>query len=359
MKFGLFGGLSALKTDSVGDRQIYAEFVDYVCEAEDLGYESLFLVEHHFTGLAQVSASLNLLSFLAAKTTRMRLGTAVVVLPWHNPVLLAEQVATLDMVSGGRFDFGIGRGYRENEFDGFGIPKEEADERFQEVLEILIKGLGSADRWSHQSKRWRFENVLIEPPPVQKPHPPFWVGAGSDRSIIQAANNGYKLLLDQIIDAKGIGHRINTYRNAIEAKGKTFDPFSIGLTRALHVALTAEERELAHVQRAQVMADIKRLSASQKVWSVGVPSGDEETRRITEESALLGPPEEIIGRLKELEAIGVQKVLMIDVGLSRDALGIFAREVMPEFPDLQPATAARAPLDQGGAAPQLAANEPS
>ncbi len=104
------------------------------------------------------------------------------------------------------------------------------------------------------------------------------------------------------------------------------------------------------------MADIKRLSASQKVWSVGVPGGDEKTRRITEELALLGQSKEIIGRLKELEAIGVQNVLMINVGLSREALGIFARDVMPEFPNIQPAAIAPKHLDQGGA---FAAGEPA
>ena len=97
------------------------------------------MVEHHFTGVGQVSASLNLLSFLAGRTRRLRLGTAVVVLPWHNPVLLAEQVATLDLLSNGRFDFGVGKGYRDSEFDGFCIPKAEATERFDECMAILRK----------------------------------------------------------------------------------------------------------------------------------------------------------------------------------------------------------------------------
>src|SRR4051812_15171 len=148
MKFGLFGGAKS-GGDASTDSQTYHKFIDYVLCAEELGYESLFVVEHHFTGNSQVSASLNLLSFLAGRTQRMRLGTAVVVLPWHNPVLLAEQAATLDLLSNGRFDFGVGKGYRKPEFDAFCIPLEEAGERFDEAIEVIRKAWTSEQRFSH------------------------------------------------------------------------------------------------------------------------------------------------------------------------------------------------------------------
>src|SRR5665213_2354370 len=118
MKFGLFGGARA-RGGPAGDSEGYHDFISYVVEAERLGFSSVFLVEHHFTGFGQISASLNLLSYLAARTERIRLGTAVVVLPWHNPVLIAEAVATLDLLSNGRLDFGVGKGYRPYEFSGF------------------------------------------------------------------------------------------------------------------------------------------------------------------------------------------------------------------------------------------------
>jgi alkanesulfonate monooxygenase SsuD/methylene tetrahydromethanopterin reductase-like flavin-dependent oxidoreductase (luciferase family) len=114
MKFGLFGGARLGPNNPLADSYNYKDFIAYVRDAEDLGFESIFLVEHHFTGAGQLSASLNLLSYLAACTSRIRLGTAVVVLPWHNPVLLAEQVATLDRPLGGRVDLGIGRGYAKS-----------------------------------------------------------------------------------------------------------------------------------------------------------------------------------------------------------------------------------------------------
>ena len=108
---------------------------------------------------------------------------AVLVLPWHNPVLLAEQVATLDLLSGGRVDFGIGKGYRYNEFAGFCVPMEAADARFDECVEVMTRAWTSDAPWSHRGKYWQFEDVAVEPPTAQKPHPPLWMGAGSPASI--------------------------------------------------------------------------------------------------------------------------------------------------------------------------------
>src|SRR5690348_1288091 len=113
MRFGLFGSATARHGGpDVDSGQGYRQFVDYNVEAEALGYYSTFLVEHHFTGFGQVSASLSLLTWVAAKTRTLRLGTAVLVLPWHNPVPLAEPAATLHVLSGGRLDFSVDKGYR-------------------------------------------------------------------------------------------------------------------------------------------------------------------------------------------------------------------------------------------------------
>src|SRR5258707_12167775 len=115
MKFGLFGGASSATQGTSDSMQGLRPFVDYVCDAESLGYHGTFLVEHHFTGTGQISSSLMLLAHLAAKTDRIRLGTGVVVLPCHNHVLLPYQIATLYQLCVGRYDFGLGPGYRHTE----------------------------------------------------------------------------------------------------------------------------------------------------------------------------------------------------------------------------------------------------
>ena len=113
MQFGLFGGAGVNPAaPDVDSGHAFQEYVDYIIKAEELGYCSTFVVEHHFAGAGDLSASLQLLTWLGALTSKIRLGTAVIVLPWHNPVILAEQVATLDVLSGGRVDFGVGKGYR-------------------------------------------------------------------------------------------------------------------------------------------------------------------------------------------------------------------------------------------------------
>src|ERR1041385_8897383 len=138
MRFGLFGSAQA-DTGDLGPEtgQGFRDYLDFSVEAEALGFHSTFLVEHHFTGWNQVSATLTLLTALAMRTTTLRLGSGVMVLPWHHPVLLAEQAATLDLISGGRLEFGVGKGYRHSEFKGFGIPQQQAEARFEEALAAI------------------------------------------------------------------------------------------------------------------------------------------------------------------------------------------------------------------------------
>ena len=213
MRFGLFGGAAAPRLpDVAASAQGFFDFIDTNVEAEALGFHSSFVTEHHFTGIGQVSATLTLLTFLAARTRRLRLGTAILVLPWHNPVLLAEQVATLDLLSRGRLDLGVGKGYRHNEFAGFAMPPDEAEPRFEEVLDVLVRALSSNVPFSHHGRFFRFNKVIVEPPPHQWPHPPLWQAASSEASISACARRGFSLLLDQFASPQQIGERIALYR---------------------------------------------------------------------------------------------------------------------------------------------------
>ncbi|MCS5584434.1 MAG: LLM class flavin-dependent oxidoreductase, partial [Pseudomonadales bacterium] len=219
----------------------FREFVDRNIEAESLGYHSTFLVEHHFTGFGQVSASLNLLTWIGARTKTLRLGTAVMVLPWHNPVLLAEQIATLDLLSDGRVDAGIGKGYRQREFEGFSVPIEESDARFVECLEVMMKAWTSDTPWSHKGTYWQYDDIVVEPPSVQKPHPKLWMGAGSPRSITQVADYGFDMLLGQYDSFETIVEEVNLFKSLVEAKGETFDPMRVGVARSVNIVDTKAE----------------------------------------------------------------------------------------------------------------------
>ncbi|PPR64495.1 MAG: Alkanal monooxygenase beta chain, partial [Alphaproteobacteria bacterium MarineAlpha3_Bin7] len=224
MKFGLFGGAVIKPNTDSGDSLGYKPFMDIVSKAEDLGFESMSLVEHHFGGDGQISSSLSLLSHLAAITSKLRLGTAVTVLPWHNPILLAEQVATIDVLSGGRVDFGVGKGYRKNEYKGFNIPQNQALTRYLESIEIIKKAWTSRERFNFEGKFWSFEDIIVEPAPVQSPHPPLWSAAGSDESIRDVAKAGFKVLFDHFATFDRTQQRLDAWREACNKIGRTFDP---------------------------------------------------------------------------------------------------------------------------------------
>jgi alkanesulfonate monooxygenase SsuD/methylene tetrahydromethanopterin reductase-like flavin-dependent oxidoreductase (luciferase family) len=333
MRFGLFGSAQAARGGPDVDSGIgFRQFVELNVEAEALGYHSTFVVEHHFTGFGQISATLNLLTWIGARTTTLRLGTAVLVLPWHNPVLLAEQAATIDLLSGGRLDFGIGRGYRHNEFAGFSIPMEEADARFEEALAVIVKAWTSDRRWSHQGRFWRFEEIVVEPPTRQKPHPPIWMGAGSPASIRKVAARGYNLLLDQFAPFEQIGERIALYKSEVEALGSAFDPMRVGVTRSVNVVTTAAEREKAVEARMAARRRTEQLAQVPGGRNQASIMSYSDTREAAEESALYGTPEEIVAKLEALRGLGAEYVLLNPAG-GIATLRRFASEVMPAFRD--------------------------
>jgi alkanesulfonate monooxygenase SsuD/methylene tetrahydromethanopterin reductase-like flavin-dependent oxidoreductase (luciferase family) len=332
MKFGLFGSAQAQRGGpDLDSGQGFREYIEYNVEAEALGYDSTFVVEHHFTGFGQVSASLNLLTWVAARTSTLRLGTAVMVLPWHNPVLLAEQAATIDLLSGGRLEFGVGKGYRHNEFASFCIPQEEADERFEESLGLILKSWTSDERFSHHGKYWNFDNIIVEPPTAQKPHPPIWMAAGSPDSIRKVARRGFKLLLDQIASTDLSIERFNIYKAEVEACGRRFDPMDVGVSRGFYVTKNAQDKAKAVETRLANQQRLARLAADPTGKAKSSMLTFAETLDAAAESALYGSPEEIAAKLATLRAAGIEHVLLNGPAGSRENLRAFAREVMPAF----------------------------
>jgi alkanesulfonate monooxygenase SsuD/methylene tetrahydromethanopterin reductase-like flavin-dependent oxidoreductase (luciferase family) len=325
MRFGLFGGARVGSRDPLGDSYGYSDFIQYIVAADRLGYEAAFLVEHHFTGHGQLSASLNLLSYLAACTQRIRLGTAVVVLPWHNPALLAEQIGTLDVLSGGRVELGVGRGYRRAEFDAFCVPMEEAWARFDECLDFMLRAWATRGRFSFEGKFWRYRDVVVEPAPIQQPHPPIWMAAGSPESVARVGQGNYNLLLDQLGDVELTLKRLNWYLDALEARGLARDAGRVGVARALHIVRDDAERRRAYERRRETITNIGELAGKTQEQLKALT--DEEIR--ADDAPLIGTPDEIVERLQRLADGGVEYVLLTSSAATPATLELFAREIMP------------------------------
>ncbi|BAK66108.1 conserved hypothetical protein [Sphingobium sp. SYK-6] len=338
MQFGLFMGIWENPQAGTSHHAILHQVIDYVVRAEALGFMSVFLNEHHFTGLPQIPSSMMVLSNLAARTRTIRLGTAVTILPWHNPLLFAEEVGTLDLLSDGRFDCGIGRGFRFVECQGFGIPGAELQARYEEALTILQKAWSAPGRFSHSGTYWNFTDAIIDPKSIQQPHPPVWIAVGSDASARRTAEQGYNLLLDQFSDSGQLGQRIAVYREAVEAQGCPFDPRSIGVTRAFHLTTNEAETREAIAHHHHVLANNRMLStdpnASGGVHAPPMATGDED------DIWLIGTADQLIARIERLKAAGVDYLLLLDAAGDQKSLERFASEIMPLFADSRESVAA-------------------
>ena len=322
MQFGSFGSASARRGSGELDSiEGYHDWIEYNVEGEALGFRSAFCVEHHFTGTGQVSATLNLLTWLGARTKSLRLGTAVTVLPWHNPVLLAEQIATLDLLSEGRVDAGIGKGYRRNEFDGFCVSMEEANERFEECLEVMLKAWSSDTLWSHRGPYWQFDEVVVEPPSAQRPHPPLWMGAGSPASIKQVAEKGFNMLLGQFDSLEQISQEIALFKAEVEARGRPFDPMRVAVARSVNIV----DSRSAYDQAIET-----RMAARRRTQHLAQRPNFQDTREAAEAGTLYGSPEEVSAKLQGLRDVGVEYVLLNSPS-GLPTLRRFAQEVMPAF----------------------------
>jgi alkanesulfonate monooxygenase SsuD/methylene tetrahydromethanopterin reductase-like flavin-dependent oxidoreductase (luciferase family) len=307
MRFGLL-----CSTDVDTSRAIRG-YVELNVEAEALGFESTFLVEHHFSGWNQVAATLMLQACVATRTTTLRLGTGVLVLPWHNPVLLAEQASTLDVLSDGRVDLGVGKGYRHSEFRGFNVDRAEADARFEEALDVLLRAWTTRERFSHHGRHWDFDDIVVEPPPCQSPHPPIWVAAASETSVRRAAARGHNLMLDQYASVEQIAERIGWF-----GEGRVAVARQVYVARDRADAEDALARQAAFTRRT---VDVSRSPGSERGSHVLAYEN-------TEEHALFGTPDEICDGLVALRAAGVEYALLNFFG-GTTQLRRFARDVAP------------------------------
>ncbi|MEZ7131878.1 LLM class flavin-dependent oxidoreductase [Nonomuraea sp. AD125B] len=204
--------------------------------AEDLGFHSVWLAEHHFQPHGGIlSAPDVLLAALAARTRRIRLGLGVVQIPYHHPLSVAERVATLDQVSGGRLELGLGRAFLKCEYDGFGVPMEESRARFAENSEILLRAL-RGETFAHEGRFFRFPELRVEPRCLQRPHPPVWVAAATTpETFTWAGENAHHLMIAPLLspDLASLAEKIGLYFAARERAGH--DPATGRVLMNVHV----------------------------------------------------------------------------------------------------------------------------
>ena len=313
-----------------GDHQ---EFLRLFERADALGYDGAWLNELHFhrTELPY-PAPLLLAAAIFARTERLRVGTSVLVLPFHHPLLLAEQVLQTDFQSGGRLDVGLGRGTASDDhFAALEIDPGTSRERFAEAFGILVDACTRPEVSAHGAF-WRFEGVAVGPPPVQRPHPPLFLAGYTRESIEFAVERGLPLLLSLEPPEE---RQLTLYRSLITERGLPYGTAGFSFTRHVCIARTAAEAD------AQVDDLLPRLNRRRLDFAArrGRPGAGVELRSKAEflrEQCIAGDPRACFDQLTALAARGVTELRLVFNGngersprQARDGMELFARELLP------------------------------
>jgi natural product biosynthesis luciferase-like monooxygenase protein len=254
MRFGLFYLPSSLPTTRAEGSERLRIVVEQTAYAEQLGFDSVWLAEHHFHPFGGLfSATPVIGAAIAQATTRIRIGTAVVLLPYHNPLRLAEDYATLDCLSQGRLDFGIGHGFVKWEALTFGIPLDELRDRFQENLEVILKSW-SEPVLEHKGRFHEYHGVEVWPRPVQKPHPTVWMAATTTvESFELAGRHGFHMMLIPFLhEVEELRPKVEAYLNARRAAGH--NPSTARVLGVYHISVE-ENSAAARAAAAQGLAE--------------------------------------------------------------------------------------------------------
>ena len=214
--------------------EVYADELQLIREAEQLGFDTIWLTEHHFADDGYSPSVVTIAAAIAAVTERVRIGFNLLLLPLHNAIRVAEDVATLDVISNGRIDVGLGQGYAPHEFAGYGIDRAERRSRFVEGIDVL-RGLWTEDTFSYSGRHYSIDGARLVPKPVQRPAPPMWIGATSEVGVRRAGRLGAGLL--------GVAstHLQSVYETALVEAG--FDPAAASVLQFhwTHLAATDDD----------------------------------------------------------------------------------------------------------------------
>jgi alkanesulfonate monooxygenase SsuD/methylene tetrahydromethanopterin reductase-like flavin-dependent oxidoreductase (luciferase family) len=348
VRFGLFFQAPAAPGRSHAER--YAEMIDLIGLADTLGFDVAWLAELHFGGaFSLLSHPLMAVPVIAQRAPRIRIGTAVSLLPLHHPLALAEQAATADLLSGGRLEFGVGRGSIPSQFHGFGVPVSENRARFDEALEI-IRLAWTRERFSFTGTHYRVEEVSVVPRPVQRPHPPLRVAVHSAESFAHIAGTGLPIYsgttttpLPQLREFMAL------YRERLAAAGHPWRADQMALMLPVHLA------DRSHAARDAMRPGVRKYYQNLEAIFSTLPDSyvdhlprlqiirdtlaDVPYEKFFRDQAVFGDPSEVVDRLQAaIEEFGLSQVIcwfdqgaMLPRSEVERTMRRFAEQVMPKL----------------------------
>ena len=341
MHFGTFAEFNTRKGKT--QSQTLRESLREVQEAEAAGMDSVWLAEDHFSPENTIMGSpFTIAGAVAGRTSRVRIGMGVVLLPLHNPVRVAEEAATVDLLSDGRLDFGVGRSPVLVNYRGFNIPYDEARDRLSEGLDV-VKKAWTQETFSHQGKYWSFEDVRLVPKPYQSPHPPIWFAASSEESFVQAGEMGLPILIPSVTGFPKLVERVRVYRKVRQGAG-FLEPGEVMLRIPAYAAETT-----AKARSEPKPSTMHKVELRAKVLLPNIASEDvaREFRNASEvsyddilrDSVMYGTPDAIVDRIREYrEMLGLSGVILetnlggqIPIDLVENSIRLLADKVMPAF----------------------------
>jgi alkanesulfonate monooxygenase SsuD/methylene tetrahydromethanopterin reductase-like flavin-dependent oxidoreductase (luciferase family) len=327
--------------------QIISETTEQVQYAEELGFHSAWLAEHHFTRYSIGSSSLIMATHLAARTKKIRVGTAVLVSPLHNPLRLAEDTATHDLISGGRLDVGFGRGTSGYEYHGYNVDPEESQDRFQESIKI-IQGLWTTPDFTFEGKHFQVSHANLVPLPVQQPHPPIYIAATRTPTTLDfAVSTGHALCIAVVQDTADALDLCQRFVDLSKEAGFNVPKARIPFFRYFYVAESEEQAVKDTKGKLNWVIDIMQ-------WRRFINKGSEVYQRMAdwrrtrtelplsyeylrENRAVIGTPDQCAARIKEFQEQGIDYFgCNFDFGGMEHekvlhSMELFAREVMPRL----------------------------
>jgi len=342
MRFGFFDQVP--RADWQSERQRYQEILAQIELGDQLGFQTAWLGELHFIpSISCLASPLMILAAAAQRTQRIRLGTAVTLLPLHNPVKMAEDAATLDVLSGGRLEFGVGRGAAPVYFSGYNVPQQETRERFEESLAIILRAWTSG-RLSYQGKYWQIDDLLLTPKPLQNPHPPIRVAANSPETFAAAGREGFPIFASPLINPPDkLQEYLTVHREHLKPGVKQ----DIALAFPVHVAASraqarqeCEESLMSFFKAAGELvkplanAPVKSYERYEKLRERLTQTTFESIDR---EIGVFGDPNYCVQRIQTLrQQFPMEEFIcyfnrggLIEHARVRHSMELFAREVMP------------------------------